>query len=191
MVGILLGDGHIQQRTSTSNSKFMYTQTYKHLEYFDLIFNMFYKYCTINYLPKIKSVTNQNNIYNYKSFATIALPCFNYYRNIFYNENGIKIIPKEIENLLTDISLTYWIMDDGSKHGKGLHLNTYGFNNQCIERLILVLRNKFKLECSIHKKNEQSRIYIKEKSMNKVKSITIPHMHTSMYYKLGIKYKSI
>ena len=34
------------------------------------------------------------------TFLTISLPCFNEYRNIFYLDN-IKIVPKNIEDLLT------------------------------------------------------------------------------------------
>ena len=49
LIGILLGDGHIEQRTLTSNSRLMYTQSNKHSEYFDFIFNIFNKYCTNDY----------------------------------------------------------------------------------------------------------------------------------------------
>jgi len=44
-------------------------------------------------------------------------------------------------------------MDDGYKHDKGLYLNTYGYSNECIELLISVLKNKFKLKYFIHYKS--------------------------------------
>ena len=37
-----------------------------------------------------------------------------------------KIVPSNIQDLLTPRGLAYWIMDDGSLQNKGLHLNTYG-----------------------------------------------------------------
>ena len=51
----------------------------------------------------------------YKSiyFRTLTLPCLNEYHDIFY-KNKVKIIPKNLDELLTPIGLAYWIMDDGS-----------------------------------------------------------------------------
>ena len=48
-------------------------------------------------------------------------------------------------------------MDDGSRQNEGLHLNTYGFTEADVLRLMAALRNLFSaprrkdsLECSIH-----------------------------------------
>lgn len=49
------------------------------------------------------------------------------YRELFYNLEGKKFIPNNINQLLTPRGLSYWIMDDGSIQNKGLHLNVYGF----------------------------------------------------------------
>lgn len=76
------------------------------------------------------------------------------FRDIFYSE-GKKVVPSNIDELLTDIGLAHWIMDDGSKHGDGLHLNVYAFSPECVDRLINVLTTKFGLKCSIHLKNGQ------------------------------------
>jgi len=46
-------------------------------------------------------------IYTAIKFQTLSLPCFNIYRNLFYDLNGIKIIPDNIEELLTPVSLAY------------------------------------------------------------------------------------
>ncbi len=58
------------------------------------------------------------------------MPCFNYYKNLFYISDGLKIVPSNIQDLLTPRGLAYWIMVDGSIQNKGLHLNTYGFTYQ-------------------------------------------------------------
>ena len=42
LVGILLGDGHIVRRSSTSNARLVFAQTaVAHKEYFDYVFNFF------------------------------------------------------------------------------------------------------------------------------------------------------
>jgi hypothetical protein len=90
-----------------------------------------------------------NKIYSVLSFTTMQLPCFNLYRNIFYLE-GKKVIPENIYELLTTRGLAFWIMDDGSRHGEGLHLSVYAFSNEDVNKLIFTLENKFNLKCSIH-----------------------------------------
>ena len=49
------------------------------------------------------------------SFTTLALPCFNEFYGLFY-ANGIKIVPTNIANYITPVSLAYWrrrLPDDG------------------------------------------------------------------------------
>jgi len=53
--------------------------------------------------------------------ATLSLPCFNFYINIYYASNNLKIVPLEIDKLLTPSFFAYWIVDDGSIQNKGLH----------------------------------------------------------------------
>lgn len=52
-------------------------------------------------------------------------------------------------------------MDDGSLHGKGLHISTYSFSTEDIDKLLFVLQDKFGLNCSIHyNRDKKPRIYI-------------------------------
>ena len=55
-----------------------------------------------------------NVSYSSVSFATLSLPCFNYFKNLFYNSDELKIVPSNIKVLLTRRGLAYWIMDDSS-----------------------------------------------------------------------------
>lgn len=45
----------------------------------------------------------------------MQLPCFNQYRELFYDSNGA--CPENINELLTARGLAFWIMDDGSRQG--------------------------------------------------------------------------
>lgn len=100
----------------------------------------------------------------------------------------MKIVPSNIQNLLTPRALAYWIMDDGSLQNKGLHLNTYGFTNQDILHLKSTLENMFgenTLKCSIHKHKKGARIYIWEESMELVRHNISQFMHKDMLYKIN------
>nr|QGI24135.1 LAGLIDADG endonuclease [Conidiobolus sp.] len=184
LIGILLGDGHIQQRSLKGNSRLMYTQSDKHKEYFDHVYNIFKDYCNKDYIPKMGTKRISEKVYKHYTFATLSLPCFNDYRKIFYNIEGKKIIPENIIELLTPVSLAYWIMDDGSKHGKGLHISTYGYSIKEVESLIMVLTKKWKLKCTIHLKDNKPRIFIWSESKEKLRQLIEKHIHSSMHYKL-------
>ena len=194
IIGLLLGDGHIQKRSITGNARFIYAQSslrLHHLNYFNHIFNLFKSFLSKDFILKDRKFLDKrtNKSYSSVSFATLSLPCFNYYRSLFYNSDNIKVIPMNIETLLTPRGLAYYIMDDGSLQNKGLHLNTYGFTSEDVLRLKHTLENMFgvnSLKCSIHKHQNGDRIYIWEESMNCLRSNIAQFMHKDMLYKLNI-----
>lgn len=118
----------------------------------------------------------------------MALPVFNTSHQSFY-VNKVKIVPKNIFDLLTPVGLAFWIMDDGSKHNNGLHLNVYGFSISDVKLLLIVLDQKFSFKCSIHLKGYMYRIYIWEESMDSLRKLVLPHMVPSMLYKLGVEWQ--
>jgi hypothetical protein len=78
-------------------------------------------------------------------------------------------------------------MDDGSKHGSGLHLSVYAFSNVDVDKLMFTLQDKFGLRCSIHYNRENKpRIYIFKESMDTLKSLVSPYFIKEMLYKLGL-----
>ena len=115
----------------------------------------------------------------------MQLPCFNVYREIFYKLNT-KIVPENIKELLTPRGLAFWIMDDGSRQGSGLHLNVYAFSNEDIDKLIFTLQTKFNFKCSIHyNKDKKPRIYIFKESMVDLITLVKSYFIEEMLYKLG------
>lgn len=112
LIGLLLGDGHIQQRSIKGNSRFIFGQSSirkHHLKYFNHILELFKPYLSQN--SKVRGVTftdkrtNKND--SSVKLATLSLPCFNFYRNLFYNSQNIKIVPLNIHKLLTPRGLAY------------------------------------------------------------------------------------
>lgn len=171
----------------------------QHLNYFNHVLELFKPYVSKDFKLKTKSFINKrnNNSYSSVNFATLSLPCFNYYKNLFYNSDNLKIVPSNIQELLTPRALAYWIMDDGSLQNKGLHLNTYGFTNQDILKLKSALENMFgafpsvgaegenTLKCSIHKHKKGERIYIWGESMDVIRFHISQFMHKNMLYKIN------
>jgi hypothetical protein len=77
-------------------------------------------------------------------------------------------------------------MGDETYKGKGIALCTDSYSIADVVRLMNVLIIRYDLICTLHKSNEQYRIYISRKSMEKVVKIVKPYMIPSMYYKIGI-----
>lgn len=189
LIGILLGDAHIVRRSPTANSRVVYAQTaIKHKEYFEYVSNFFIPYCADNYIPQSRLVVDNRTKKTYSaiSFTTMQLPCFNEYREAFYSLNK-KIVPENISKLLTPRGLAFWIMDDGSKQGDGLHISVYGFSNTDVDKLMFTLQDKFNLKCSIHyNRDNKPRIYIFKESMDTLKTLVKPYFIKEMFYKLGL-----
>jgi len=78
-------------------------------------------------------------------------------------------------------------MDDGSRHGKGLHISVYAFSNEDVDKLMFTLQNKFNIKCSIHyNKNKKPRIYIFKESVNFLIPQISQYFVKEMLYKLGL-----
>lgn len=163
LVGILLGDAHIVQRSSTGNSRLVYAQTaVAHKEYFYYVLSFFLPFCTKDYTPQSRIVVDNRSKKTYTaiSFTTMQLPCFNEFRAMFYVSN-VKIVPSNIYELLSPRGLAFWLMDDGSRHGSGVHISVYSFTNTDVDKLMFTLQDKFNLKCSIHyNRDKKPRIYI-------------------------------
>lgn len=166
----------------------VYAQTaVAHKEYFDYVLSFFLPYCVKDYKPQSRIVRDNRTKKTYSaiSFTTMQLPCFNVFKEIFYNVN-VKIVPSNIQELLTPRGLAFWIMDDGSRHGSGLHISVYAFSNEDVDKLMFTLQNKFNLKCSIHyNRDKKPRIYIFKESMDDLIALVKPYFIKEMLYKLG------
>jgi hypothetical protein len=99
LVGLILGDLHIQKRTINSNPVLKFEQGLVHKDYLFHLYDLFSSYCRS--APKITSRLpdkRTGKVYSRVTFGTFSLPCFNELFNLFYHE-GKKIIPVNIENL--------------------------------------------------------------------------------------------
>jgi len=66
---------------------------YGHLNYFNHIFDLFKPFINKEYKVKSRSCIDKrtNKTYSYILFATLTLPCFTSYRELFYNLEGKKL----------------------------------------------------------------------------------------------------
>jgi hypothetical protein len=167
------------------NSRFGFTQAEYKRDYFISVLNSLSSISTGKYREYSYFDKRTNNTYKSLNFWSKALPILNELYTLFYS-GKVKKVPSDL-SLLTPIALAHWVMQDGL-HGtsKGLYLCTDGFTYEDVQRLTNYLMDRYNIKCSIHKAGKTYRIYILVKSVEQVKKIILPYMHSSMVYKLGI-----
>jgi len=74
-------------------------------------------------------------------------------------------------------------MDDGYKSSNGFYLCTESYTLEENETLCFILKNKFSLECSIHKHTNGHRLYINKKSKDILLFLIKPYLISHFYYK--------
>jgi LAGLIDADG DNA endonuclease family len=141
--GILLSDGYlsdpnriIRGKISNGNCLLGFKQSVIHFEYLWFVFSQLSHYCSS--LPTF-TTAKRNGVNSYGlNIQTRTLPCFTELRNRFYLDN-VKVVPRDIYNILTPRALAHLIMGDGQARSSGLILCTDSFTPQDVVRLISVL----------------------------------------------------
>jgi LAGLIDADG DNA endonuclease family len=125
-------------------------------------------------------------------FSSFTLPYLTELHSIWYKKNNgknVKIIPSNIEELLTPIALAYWLASDSGfnkKHGI-LVISTESFLFEEVQILSSILQKKYNIHNTIntHGKNKFV-IRIAKSSMGSLQTIVTPFFPPSMKYRIGL-----
>lgn len=204
ITGNMLGDGSIQYSKNklgkySGEARFSMTMDSYSLNYINHLYETIYKEFSsagiISY-PNIKLPQHIGKTVTQYSFNTKSIPEFTALHNILYKWNNeenrfIKIIPLNIEEMFSPISLAYWIMNDGyfDSHGrtKTILLCTESFSKLEFNLLQSLLSNyNIKTTLKIrNKEKDRYRIRISKTSMSLERELVIPYFHNDFLYKLG------
>ncbi|MEO8637697.1 MAG: LAGLIDADG endonuclease [Candidatus Taylorbacteria bacterium] len=175
IVGSLLGDGHLVK--TTCGYAFRVNHSIKQKEYVD------WKYRELKiFTNSSPAVYEKENSYYFKC---VSHSYFDEMRKKFYLDRK-KILPNEIGKLLTPLALAVWIMDDGSKEGNQLRLNTQSFSLDENIRLIKILEATLGISATINRDKNRFRLRIRDQSMLLLKQNVLPHIISSMQYKFSL-----
>jgi hypothetical protein len=188
LVGLLLGDLYIQKHKASKNPRLVFLQGTIHKDYIYHLYDLFQSFCLNP--PKVYNLPvdkRTGKIYSNVVFRTYSLPCFTSLYSLFYPA-GKKQLPLNIAELLTSLSLAYWICDDGGFDSKSrwVKLSTQGFSLDDVNLLVKVLNDKFHLDCVVHKDGNYSIIGIPSKSLPLLQNLLAPHMPSMMRFKIGL-----
>jgi hypothetical protein len=104
--------------------------------------------------PRITRATVKGIKHSALQMNTRAMPCITELYNMFY-VNGVKIVPKDLYNLLTPEALAHWIAGNGTHDTNGILLQTQSFTIKENIFIINVLIVKFNIKSSIYMKRNQ------------------------------------
>nr|QDG01227.1 LAGLIDADG endonuclease [Scytalidium sp.] len=186
VVGKMLGDLGSERPNLNCNTRLSFKHTDKQIEYIEHLYLLFKDYCKSSSisLSRYDNRPNRNKKYKAIKFNTRSLPCFNEFRELFYNNEGVKIIPNNLGDYLTPRALAYWFQDDGYKSVNGFYFSTESFTLEENRFLAELLLNKFGLECGVHTHTNGYRLYILSTSREKYIGLIKPYILPLFYYKL-------
>ncbi len=185
MIGMLLGDGHLETQDSGRTYRLKVEHSINQKEYLEWLYEYFKN--LVHTPPQIKTRSLDGRSHTSYYFATYSLGTFKFYANQFYIGKK-KIVPKMIGKLLDPRALAIWFMDDGSY--KSIHHKTYiihalGYSKKDLELIKNVLQKKFDITVGLHKQYNHWRIYIYSDSAMRFRELIEPHVIPSLKYKLG------
>lgn len=137
--------------------------------------------------PKLSYRYNEDGSKYQKSwwFRTVRHSKLTEIQKLFYPE-GIKIVPKNINNFLNKSALAWWIMDDGSYSQSKIDISTYSFRLSEIEKLMKVIRDKFSIIANYYRDRDKGyRMYFNVTETKKLVKVIEPYIIDSMRYKIG------
>lgn len=189
LVGLILGDLCLSRRSKiTLSVRALFKQGMIHEDYLMHLYELFKTFGS--QVPKTTSLApdkRTGKIYSSISFNTYSLPCFYKLYSLFYLE-GKKIVPSNIEDLLTPLGLAYWLSDDGNFHKtqEYVRLCTHSFSYEEVHLLASVLTDKFNLKSSVNKDQGGFIVRISQKSLPDLQALLKDKMPPMMLYKIGL-----
>ena len=173
IIGSLLGDGHLAR--TTRGYAFRVNHGLVQKEYVD------WKYQELNSLTNSTPGKYKSTYY----FRTVSHQYFDEMRSLFYRKNS-KIIPADIDHLLTPLAVAVWFMDDGTKEGKQARINTQSFTKKEHKKLSDTLEATLGIKSTINRDKQLFRLRISDESMSLFRKMVEPYIVPSMRYKLSL-----
>src|SRR3989338_6376313 len=188
IVGSLLGDARLECRSKGIRAKhtarLRIHQSDKQKDYvlwkYQLLKNLVFKGPRFT---KVWHDSKRNKDHYSWYFHTQSNEALGLIHKMFYQDN-IKIVPKDLIEILDPLGLAIWYMDDGSNNGSNITLNTHCFSNEEQKMIQDLFYRKFGIKTSLVKDRSKFKIAISCNELPKFMKIVKPYIILSMNYKV-------
>ena len=176
IVGTILGDGYLRIIPRRKNAFLEVNHSVNQKEYVD------WKYSVLRSIVKSKPKLRNGN--GNRIACRFYTCCHSEITDLFryFYKDGKKIIPNNLE--INPFSLAVWYMDDGSRSGGSVYLNTQQFLIEDQLKLQKVLESQFGISSNLNKDKVYMRIRIRTVDAKKFCDIIQEFIPQSMRYKL-------
>lgn len=181
LLGTMLGDSSFKMTKASVNPAISCAHGVKQKEYCEYKTKIFENLGAVCTYHKRNIPDKRNNKY-YEDYTMYvpANPKLKDWYNAFYKK-GRKVIPFELFDNFTEVSLAFMFMDDGSNAKYGCNIATNCFSEEELRKFRIFLFEKFNLETSMHKSHS---LYIHHKSKKLFMRLISPYIIDCMQYKL-------
>lgn len=187
LIGSLLGNSYLEK--NEKGVRIVFIKCSDNIEYIVQFYNIFRDIIVGGNKPILKKVISKNNkLFYYWKAETYYLSSFEGLYEIFY-KNNLKIIPLSLNEYLTGQALSTWYLDNTDKIFLS-NKQSYYLNNDNIEYLIKLLKNKFNLN-TYFKLESKGKIvfYVENNSMDCLEKTLKPFISTSLRHRLNNPYQ--
>lgn len=183
LVGSLLGDACLSRNGKAYRVRFDHSQSaYEYA--------LWKQQLLADFTTSLRSASvydkRTGKVYHHVRFDTLTLPTLDWYAQRFLNQSR-KVVPPDIETLMTELALAVWYMDDGHRRRdcNALRINTHAFTLPEIERLKQTLERRFGVYSTIHRVvRNQHALYIPSSSAKRFCELIRICVPPCMGYKL-------
>ena len=153
IIGIMLADGSLERGKPTFNTRLRIDHTYPKQEQYLLSIRTLFAPLIANEPVVIvrKADLRTGKVYKSIYIRTLSFHCLNKYHDLFY-KNKIKVVPLNIQDLLTPIGLAHLLMGDGYFNNGVIIICSESFTKEQQELLIAALDSKFGRIAALNKR---------------------------------------
>lgn len=185
LVGLLLGDGHIEVLPNKKSARLKVEYSSKNTDYVEYLYRTYKNLVRMKIKSRLRTDSFGKSVKRI-GFSTLSLSEILHFRDLFYHGKR-KIVQENIGDLLTRVGLAVWFMDDGSyksRECKGKLICTHNFSLFEVKLLCGVLEEKYNLSAIPRKQIDGIEIYISASSFGKLKELISPYLVPSFSYKM-------
>jgi hypothetical protein len=157
--GGLSADGCLEKGKLTFNTRLRIDHTYPEQKAYVIHLHALFGSLIAMAEPVIitrKADPRTGKIYKSMYIRTLKFPCLNKYHDLFYKDKK-KVVPSNIQDLLTPLGLAHLVMGDGFFHSNGVVIiSSESFSKEEQELLIIALDLKLGIKASLNKRVKSS-----------------------------------
>ncbi len=187
LLGTILGDGYLQ-KTGSKNARLRLEHSLKQQAY------MYWKYSQLENLfqskPKLlkRIHPKSKRTYEYVRLQSHSSPVLGKLRQQFYDEDGEKILPENMDAVLkSPLTIAVWYMDDGyyDKRDKSAHIYLQRLDNSELERLAKAFHRQHNIQPKWYCRTDRKGCQLNFTGIEKQKLMVLinPYLIDEMRYK--------